>query len=263
MSNNGSFSAIIARHDYLPFGEELYSGIGLRTSTQGYGATDTNRQKYGLTERDDATGLDHTWWRKYENLSGRWTSPDPYNGSISVIDPQSFSRYHYTDNDPINFVDPTGLSGFSIRSVWIPFPENYGENVGDPGGGGEMGLLELRPFPEEPQKPSPTPPAQPLPPNYKPPKDPCRDRPREVVLRDLRQIAKWIGWRIQDGGNPGPDADHQTFNQIADNLGKNHFGPFPWYKPNLNFPAHGNGFHYEGQLRPNEWYHVVIHSAQD
>ncbi len=26
----------------------------------------------------DATGLDHTWWRKYENHSSRWTSPDPY-----------------------------------------------------------------------------------------------------------------------------------------------------------------------------------------
>ncbi len=68
LSNGGSASAIIARHDYLPFGEELSSGLGLRSSSQGYGATDRNRQKYGLTERDDATGLDHTWWRKYENL---------------------------------------------------------------------------------------------------------------------------------------------------------------------------------------------------
>src|SRR6266700_2879639 len=109
MSNNGSSSAIIARHDYLPFGEEIGAGLGLRTTSQSYGATDTNRQKYGLTERDDATGLDHTWWRKYENLSGRWTSPDPYNGSASIADPQSFHRYNYTQNDPVNFVDPTGL----------------------------------------------------------------------------------------------------------------------------------------------------------
>ncbi len=109
MSNNGSSSAIIARHDYLPFGEELSSGLGLRSSSQGYGATDRNRQKYGLTERDDATGLDHTWFRKYENLSGRWTSPDPYTGSASIADPQSFHRYNYTQNDPVNFVDPSGL----------------------------------------------------------------------------------------------------------------------------------------------------------
>jgi len=109
MSNNGSSSAIIARHDYLPFGEEISSGVGLRTSSQGYGATDTNRQKYGLTERDDATGLDHTWWRKYENLSGRWTSPDPYRGGMAIVNPQSLNRYSYTQNDPSNLIDPTGL----------------------------------------------------------------------------------------------------------------------------------------------------------
>src|SRR5204863_661897 len=76
LNDNGSSSAVMTRHDYLPFGEELGSGIGLRTPTQGFGATDTNRQKYGMTERDDATGLDHTWFRKHENWSGRWTSPD-------------------------------------------------------------------------------------------------------------------------------------------------------------------------------------------
>jgi RHS repeat-associated protein len=100
---------VIARHNYLPFGEEISSGVGLRTSGQGYGATDTNRQKYALTERDDATGLDHTWWRKYESFSGRWTSPDPYANSAGIADPQSFNRYSYTENDPVNSVDPTGL----------------------------------------------------------------------------------------------------------------------------------------------------------
>jgi RHS repeat-associated protein len=109
MNNSGGSSTVIARHDYLPFGEEISSGTGLRTSGQGYGAADTNRWKYGLTERDDTTGLDHTWWRKYENLSGRWTSPDPYNGSMAIANPQSFNKYSYTQNDPVNFVDPSGL----------------------------------------------------------------------------------------------------------------------------------------------------------
>jgi RHS repeat-associated protein len=110
MNNNGSSSAIIARHDYLPFGEEIWAGIGSRSTTQMYGATDAIRQKYGLTERDDATGLDHTWWREYESFSGRWTSPDPYNGSMSIGDPQSFNRFSYTQNDPVNLVDPSGLA---------------------------------------------------------------------------------------------------------------------------------------------------------
>lgn len=102
-----SSGAVLARHDYLPFGEEIASGIGLRTSGQGFGATDTNRQKYGLIERDDTSGLDHTWWRKYENRSGRWTSPDPLRGRIGA--PQSFNAYTYAANDPVNFVDPSGL----------------------------------------------------------------------------------------------------------------------------------------------------------
>jgi YD repeat-containing protein len=93
MNNNGSSSSVIARHDYLPFGEEIGAGIGLRTTGQGYSVGDGIRQKYAQTERDSLTGLDHTWWRKYESLSGRWTSPDPYAGSMSVADPQSFNRY--------------------------------------------------------------------------------------------------------------------------------------------------------------------------
>lgn len=115
LNNAGSSSTIIARHDYLPFGEEIGSGTGLRTGAQGYGETDTNRQKYGLTERDDATGLDHTPWRKYESIAGRWSSPDPYNGSLRKVSPQSFNRYAYAHNDPVNFIDPTGLD------VWQDF----------------------------------------------------------------------------------------------------------------------------------------------
>lgn len=109
MNNSGGSSSVISRHDYLPFGEEIASGIGLRTGGQGYASTDTNRQKYGMTERDDTTGLDHTWWRKYENLSGRWTSPDPSNGSMRTVNPQSLNRYSYVNDDPVNATDPSGL----------------------------------------------------------------------------------------------------------------------------------------------------------
>jgi RHS repeat-associated protein len=105
----GSTGAVVARHDYLPFGEELWAGTGTRTAVQGYGATDLNRQRFALTERDAGTGLDHTWFRKHENKAGRWTSPDPYGGSMTVGDPQSLNRYTYTKNDPVNRIDPSGL----------------------------------------------------------------------------------------------------------------------------------------------------------
>ena len=110
MNNNGAgTSSIIARHDYLPFGEEIGSGLGLRNPSQGYNAIDNSRQKFALTERDSVTGLDHTWFRKYENLSGRWTSPDPVKGTIE--NPQAFNRYTYVNNDPVNLVDPVVCIG--------------------------------------------------------------------------------------------------------------------------------------------------------
>ena len=63
MNNNGvGTSTVIARHDYLPYGEEIGANVGLRTSAQGYNVPDSNRQKYAMLERD-GTGLDHTWWR--------------------------------------------------------------------------------------------------------------------------------------------------------------------------------------------------------
>lgn len=114
MDNSGSGSStIVTRHDYLPFGEEIWAGSGLRTTTQKYAVTDKARQRYALTERDEATGLDHTLFRKYDSFAGRWTSPDPLAGSIT--NPQSLNRYTYTMNDPVNSVDPKGLCTFKIQ----------------------------------------------------------------------------------------------------------------------------------------------------
>lgn len=121
MNNNGSSSAVISRQDFLPFGEQIWAGVGLRSTSQSYGATNAIRQKYGLTENDEATGLDHTAWRKYESLSGRWTSPDPYGRSMVIANPQSFNRYIYTQNDPVNFIDPTGLRWVEVCSWWAWF----------------------------------------------------------------------------------------------------------------------------------------------
>jgi RHS repeat-associated protein len=107
---------VTSRHDYFPFGEELSAGTGvpgsptgMRTTAQGYSAADNVRQRYADTRLDDATGLDHTLWRKLETRSGRWTTPDPYGRSMKKGNPQSFNRYAYVHNDPINFVDASGL----------------------------------------------------------------------------------------------------------------------------------------------------------
>jgi hypothetical protein len=45
--------------------------------------------------------------------------PDPYDGSYNLTDPQSFNRYAYVQNDPVNFVDPSGLDD---RPATLPPP---------------------------------------------------------------------------------------------------------------------------------------------
>jgi hypothetical protein len=51
----------------------------------------------------------------WEALKSEWSpviteaGPDPYSGSMSIGDPQSFNRYGYVRNDPVNLVDPGGL----------------------------------------------------------------------------------------------------------------------------------------------------------
>lgn len=105
--NNAGF--VSARMDYQAFGETLSAGIGRRTAIQGFTGGTIARPGYGMTEQDSATGLGHAWYRKNETRAGRWTSPDPYNGSATVVNPQTFNRYSYAVNQPTNFVDPSGL----------------------------------------------------------------------------------------------------------------------------------------------------------
>ncbi len=45
---------------------------------------------------------------RHDGLNGRWLAPDPIAGDAS--DPGSLNRYTYVLNDPVNFVDPLGLS---------------------------------------------------------------------------------------------------------------------------------------------------------
>jgi RHS repeat-associated protein len=122
-----------ARRDYAPFGEDV-GAVGTRAGMAGYNSTDETRQQYAGTERDRETGLDHTPWRKYDSAAGRWTSPDPYNGSMSLGDPQSFNRYAYVNNDPVNHTDPSGLNAVSPGTRFGGCP-----NASVVCGGGEFG----------------------------------------------------------------------------------------------------------------------------
>lgn len=106
--------SIRARHDYLPFGEELYAGAGNRNTAQGFGEgstpLDKTRQKFTSKERDTETGLDYFGARYYANSSGRFTTSDPYLPSAEAIDPQTWNRYTYVLNNPLKYVDAHGLA---------------------------------------------------------------------------------------------------------------------------------------------------------
>jgi RHS repeat-associated protein len=111
--------ANVKRHDYLPFGEELFAGTGGRTTMQGY-TGDSVRQKFTLKERDNETGLDYFNARYFASTHGRFTSPDPLLESGTAEVPQSWNRYSYVLNNPLAFIDPTGLIWGRVNGQGTP-----------------------------------------------------------------------------------------------------------------------------------------------
>jgi RHS repeat-associated protein len=81
------------RQRYLPFGR-VRGAASLPT-------------EYGFTgQRLDPSGLMDYNARQYDPILGRFTSPDTI--IPDAADPQSFNRYAYVNNNPVNFTDPTG-----------------------------------------------------------------------------------------------------------------------------------------------------------
>jgi RHS repeat-associated protein len=117
-------AANVKRHDYLPFGEELFAGS--RTTSLGYAAGDGVRQQFTAKERDVETGLDYFLARYYSSIQGRFTSPDEFTGGPDELfyfaddasenptfyadlrKPQSLNKYQYSYNNPLRWVDPDG-----------------------------------------------------------------------------------------------------------------------------------------------------------
>ncbi len=86
-------------YDYLPFGEKLTGGSGTWYNFTG-------------DERDPADNLDRTWFRQYSSSLGRWMHPDPAGlAAVDMGNPQSWNRYAYVFDSPLDFTDPLGLCG--------------------------------------------------------------------------------------------------------------------------------------------------------
>jgi RHS repeat-associated protein len=87
---------IICNHDYYPFGQE-------RTI-----CNDGETHKFTGQERDAESGLDYFGARHYASNLGRFTAVDPSRKSVNSSDPQSWNRYTYTLNKPLQYVDRNG-----------------------------------------------------------------------------------------------------------------------------------------------------------
>jgi RHS repeat-associated protein len=79
------------------------------TTIQSGGTPDQDTLHFAQLDYDFESGTEHAQFRQYSNTQGRWMSPDPYDGSMDIGNPQSFNRYAYVSNNPLRFTDPTGL----------------------------------------------------------------------------------------------------------------------------------------------------------
>ena len=129
--------AVIDRKDYTAFGEVNYTAE--RTQGLGYdGSAEETRKGYTGYEKDDESGLDFAQARYYNSIHGRFTSVDPLIASAQTANPQTFNRYSYVINDPLNLVDPYGLMPCSAEfsysdcggdsAFWSKSSDDFGDD---------------------------------------------------------------------------------------------------------------------------------------
>ena len=100
---------VVSRRDFMPFGEEINSGVGGRTSGLNYASNDDDvRQKFTGYERDGESDLDFAQARYYAKIQGRFTTTDPLLSSAQPAIPQTWNRFGYVVNSPLRYVDQTG-----------------------------------------------------------------------------------------------------------------------------------------------------------
>ena len=96
---------IVESSSYMPYGME-----------RDHTGTETVRYKFTDQELDHGTGLYNYDARLYDPVIGMFITPDPLIPNFSdlenghVFDPQMLNRYAYCRNNPLIYVDPSGLT---------------------------------------------------------------------------------------------------------------------------------------------------------
>jgi len=97
---------------YAPYGETYAE---LSTPDRSYASHDQN------TEPSSTNGLYDAPARELEQY-GRWISPDPARlAAANPADPQSWNRYAYVRNSPLNMIDPLGLDSYDPYAYVFDF----------------------------------------------------------------------------------------------------------------------------------------------
>ncbi|MFI6849951.1 polymorphic toxin-type HINT domain-containing protein [Kitasatospora sp. NPDC050467] len=65
--------------------------------------------------KDDTTGLTNLGARQYNPTTGRFINPDPI---LDAANPQQWNGYAYSENDPVNLSDPSGLKSEECGTLY-------------------------------------------------------------------------------------------------------------------------------------------------
>ncbi len=112
------------------------------------GATNAELNFTGQSQ-DTLKGLYDFLYRKYSPVQGRWLTPDPAGlGAVNPGDPQTWNRYAYVRNSPLNRIDPQGLDDGGCDPDdpdcgGGPDPCDDGGCGGGGGGGGAPPIIDI------------------------------------------------------------------------------------------------------------------------
>ena len=77
---------------------------------EAYAETGTTDLSFTGVNQDTVTNLYDFPAREYNNIHGRWPSPDPAGiSAVRLRNPQTWNRYAYVRNNPLTITDPTGM----------------------------------------------------------------------------------------------------------------------------------------------------------